>query len=85
VTENDVRAAIRKSVAQFDADALPVDKNFFAAGLDSLDYATLLMELLERHGLGVSDAVVQQCSSICGILEYAKQVAAAQDPAPARP
>ena len=75
ITENDVRNAIRSAAPQFDVDALPEDKNFFAAGLDSLDHAMVLLRLLERHGLDVPDEHIAQCGSIHGILEYAAKQA----------
>jgi len=71
ITESDIRNAIRSAAPLFDVDTLADDKDFFAAGLDSLDHAMVLLRLLERHGLDVPDEHIAQCSSILGILEYA--------------
>jgi acyl carrier protein len=74
ITESDIRNAIRSAAPLFDVDSLANDKDFFAAGLASLDHAMVLLRLLERHGLDVPDEQIAQCGSIHGILEYeAKQ------------
>ncbi len=71
MTDTDIRNAIRKAVPRFDVDTLAADKDFAEAGLDSLDHATILLNLLEAHNFVVPDEDVFQCVSIRGILEYA--------------
>ena len=71
LSEQQIRDAIAKSVLNFDAAALSSSMRFQEAGIDSLDHASILLELQERHGLKVPDEAIQQCSSIAGILEFA--------------
>lgn len=72
ITEQAIRDAIAKSVDDFDASGLGADDDFFDAGLDSLDHATVLLGIQEECGLTIPDEAVDQCRSINGILEYAK-------------
>jgi acyl carrier protein len=72
ITEQDVRDAIGKAVDGFDLSALSAGDDFFDAGLDSLDHATVLLGIQEDCGLTIPDEAVDQCRSINGILEYAK-------------
>jgi acyl carrier protein len=71
LSEQQVRDAIAKSVLNVDAVALSSKTRFQDAGIDSLDHASILLELQERYGLKVPDEAIQQCSSIEGILEFA--------------
>jgi acyl carrier protein len=72
ITEQDIRKAIANAVDGFDATALAAGEDFFDAGLDSLDHATVLLGIQEDCGLTIPDDAVNQCRSINGILEYAK-------------
>ena len=72
ITEQDIRDAIGKTVDDFDASGLSVGDDFFDAGLDSLDHATVLLGIQEDCGLAIPDEAVDQCRSINGILEYAR-------------
>lgn len=72
ITEQAIRDAISKSVDDFDASGLGADDDFFDAGLDSLDHATVLLGIQEECGLTIPDETVEQCRSINGILEYAR-------------
>ncbi len=72
LTEADVRDAIAKTVLNVDAQALDANASFFDSGVDSLDHASILLELQEKFGLNVPDSDLAQCQSIAGILAYAK-------------
>lgn len=72
ITEQDIRDVIGKTIDDFDAAALSAGDDFFDAGLDSLDHATVLLGIQEDCGLTIPDEAVDQCRSINGILEYAK-------------
>lgn len=72
ITEQDIRDVIGKTIDDFDAAALSASDDFFDAGLDSLDHATVLLGIQEDCGLTIPDEAVDQCRSINGILEYAK-------------
>jgi len=71
VTEADIRNAIQKTVVGIDAQAIDVAADFNTAGIDSLDHASILLELQENNGLVVPDEDLAQCRSIQGILTYA--------------
>lgn len=73
ITETAIRDAISKSIDDFDVSALGAADDFFDAGLDSLDHATLLLGIQEECGLTIPDEAVDQCRSIDGILEYARK------------
>jgi len=71
VTEADIRNAIQKTVVGIDANALDPAADFYNSGIDSLDHASILLELQETKGLVVPDDDLVQCRSIQGILKYA--------------
>jgi acyl carrier protein len=71
VTEADVRSAIRRSVAGIDADTIDPAADFYTVGIDSLDHASILLELQEKNGLVVPDDDLAECRSIQNILKYA--------------
>ena len=71
VTEPDIRDAIQKTVAGIDAKAIDVSADFYDSGIDSLDHASILLELQEKNGLVVPDGDLAKCRSIQGILNYA--------------
>lgn len=71
LTERQIRDAIAKSVLNYDPSSLSSDKRFQDAGIDSLDHASILLELQERHGLKVPDEAIERCGTIAGILAFA--------------
>jgi acyl carrier protein len=73
ITEEQVRAAIRKAHPHYDVAALPAGKSFYEGGLDSLDHAEILLALSEMYGLNVPDKDVGLCVSIGGIVAYSAQ------------
>ena len=74
VNEQNVRDAITSVVASVDAAAVPFEDEFVDAGIDSLDHAYILLELQENYGLIVPDEALEECSSIQGILAFAKRM-----------
>ena len=72
ITEEDIREAIAQTVPNLNAASVGVGQDFFDAGLDSLDHASLLLDLQEKHGLEVPDEDVEKCRTIQAILDYAK-------------
>jgi acyl carrier protein len=68
LTIEQVRDTIASAVPAVDASKLPVDVKFEDAGLDSLDHASILLELQERYGLEVSDEIASQMNSILSII-----------------
>ena len=71
ITEQDVRSAIAKARDNFDASALPIDADFGDAGLDSLDQASVLLELQEMSGIEFPEDS-SGLNSINAILRYAQ-------------
>jgi acyl carrier protein len=71
VTEADVRGAIQNTVAGIDAGVIDITADFYNVGIDSLDHASILLELQEKNGLVVPDEDLATCRSIQGILSYA--------------
>ncbi len=74
ITEKQVRDVIRNVRENYDADALPIDEDFAEAGLDSLDHASILLELQGETGIVFPEGIEDQLNSIQAILDYsAKQ------------
>ena len=71
ITEQDVRNAIANVRENFDANAFPVDADFGDAGLDSLDHASVLLELHEMSGIEFPEDV-DSLKSISAILRFAQ-------------
>ncbi len=71
ITEQDVRNAMANVRENFDANAVPIDADFGDAGLDSLDHASVLLELQEMSGV-VFPEDVDQLKSIAAILRFAQ-------------
>ncbi len=73
VSEAQLRTIIAEAVPTIDAAKLPADVAFADSGIDSLDYAAILLALQERHGLVVPDEDLSRTASIAGILAYAAE------------
>ncbi|MGA9797354.1 MAG: acyl carrier protein [Rhizomicrobium sp.] len=71
ITEKDVRAAIGRVRENFDANAVPIDADLGDAGLDSLDHASLLLDLHESTGVEFPEDATG-LMSIQAILQFAK-------------
>ena len=71
ITEEDVRAAIAHARENFDAGAVPIDADLGDAGLDSLDQASVLLELHEATGIEFPEDMTA-LNSIRAILDFAK-------------
>ena len=75
ITEQEVRAAISRARENFDASALPVDADLGDAGLDSLDQASVLLEIHEATGIEFPEDS-SELNSIRAILNYARSAKA---------
>lgn len=73
ITDQDVRNAIAQAVDNFDPSGMGADEDFFDAGLDSLDHASILLALQENHDLTIPDEAVDDCRSINAILAFAEK------------
>lgn len=71
ITEKDVRAAIGRARENFDASAVPVDADLGDAGLDSLDHASVLLDLHESTGVEFPEDA-SELNTISAIVAYAK-------------
>jgi len=72
ITEQQVRDAIAHVRENYDSQALPVEADFAEAGLDSLDHASMLLNLQETTGTVFSDDA-SDLNSIQAILDFAQQ------------
>jgi acyl carrier protein len=71
--ETQVRRVIAEIVPTVDAAALAPNAMFADNGIDSLDHASILLALQERHRFNVPDEDVPRTTSIAGILAYAAE------------
>lgn len=71
ITEQDVRDAIGRARENFDANALPVDADLGDAGLDSLDQASVLLDLHEKSGIEFPEDT-SELNSIRAIVAFAQ-------------
>lgn len=71
LTEQDIRDAIGRVRENFDANALAKDADFGEAGLDSLDQASILLDLHENTGIEFPEDATN-LNSIGAILEFAQ-------------
>jgi acyl carrier protein len=71
ITEQDVRAAIGRVVENIDANSLPIGANFVDAGLDSLDQASILLDIQENNGIEFPEDA-SELTSIQAILQFAE-------------
>lgn len=69
--ESDVRSVIAEVVPAIDSLALNLNAEFATNGIDSLDFAAILLVLQEKYGLVIPDEDLQQNNSIGKILAYA--------------
>jgi acyl carrier protein len=73
VSEKQLRGVIAEVVPTIDIASLPTHGVFADNGIDSLDHASILLALQERHGLIVPDEDLPRTTSIAGILSYAAE------------
>jgi len=71
ITEQDVRTAIARARENFDANAVPVDADLGDAGLDSLDQASVLLDLHESTGIEFPEDT-SELNSIRAIVAFAQ-------------
>jgi acyl carrier protein len=74
LSERQVREAIAYAVQNIDAFALPANADFGDSGLDSLDQASILLAIKDKHGVDFSDDVGLSLTTIQSIVEYAASV-----------
>lgn len=71
ITEQDVRVAISRARENFDANAIPIDADLGDAGLDSLDQASVLLDLHESTGIEFPEDT-SELNSIRAIVAFAQ-------------
>jgi acyl carrier protein len=72
LNETNLRQLIQQAVPTIDAAAIAADAKFEDVGIDSLDYASVLLALQERYSLRIPDEDMEKASSIVDILAYAR-------------
>ena len=77
MNEADVRAALRHTIKSDISERWSADHNFLEHDLDSLDHATFLLHLEERHGLKIPDDDVAELNTIAAVLDYSRRPGAA--------
>ena len=80
LTAQKIRDVISGAVEDFDAGTIRPSDDFFEAGLDSLDHATILLSIQEEYGLTIPDDAIDDCRSIEGILAYESKVGERERP-----
>lgn len=71
ISEKDVRAAIGRVRESLDANAVPADADLGDVGLDSLDHASVLLDLHESTGVEFPEDA-SSLNTIRAIVEYAQ-------------
>ena len=70
LTTEQIRQAIKAADVNIDASSLAEDKPFKDAGLDSLDFYNIIVELQEMTGITVPDEEIDQLESIAKVRAY---------------
>lgn len=65
-----IRQAIKSADVNVDAATLPETTTFVDAGLDSLDFYNIVVELQEMTGITVPDQDIDKLGSISGVQAY---------------
>lgn len=68
--EKGVREMLSEVKDGLNYDNTSLDRAFDDAGLDSLDVATLLLEVQERYGLQISDDDAEKLDTIGKLVDY---------------
>lgn len=68
--ENTIRNIITENVEGFDGQLLSADVPFLDAGLDSLDLATILLEVQEELEVTLEDGQDDQYDSLSKLIAY---------------
>ncbi|SFH74600.1 acyl carrier protein [Albimonas pacifica] len=69
-TEQLIRDLISENVDGFDGHQLKADARFIDAGMDSLDLATVLLEVQEATGVTFPDGEEEKYDSLTKLLDY---------------
>lgn len=67
---NGIREIIDDIVIGMDASSISDTDIFNEIGIDSLDFANILLEIEERYGVSIPNDDVEECGSIQQILDY---------------
>ena len=70
LTTEQIRQAIKAADVNVDASALPEDQSFRDAGLDSLDFYNIVVELQEMSGITVPDEDIDRLETIASVKAY---------------
>ena len=70
LTTEQIRQAIKAADVNVDASALPEDQSFRDAGLDSLDFYNIVVELQEMSGVTVPDEDIDRLETIASVKAY---------------
>lgn len=68
--ENTIRDLITQNVEGFDGHQLTADARFLDAGMDSLDLATVLLEVQEELGVTLPDEDEDQYDTLNKLVAY---------------
>ena len=70
MTRHELGLLLAEATAITDVNALAPDQPLTDQGIDSLDFAALLLLIEERHGVVVPDSKVDECSTVSGLLSF---------------
>jgi acyl carrier protein len=72
--KSEIEKAVREMLSEvkdgLNYDNTSLDRAFDDAGLDSLDVATLLLEIQERYGLQINDDDAEKLDTIGKLVDY---------------
>ena len=71
MTKDELGNLLNEATSISDIDSLAPDQPLMDQGIDSLDFAALLLLVEERYGVVVPDSRVDECSTISGLLAFA--------------
>lgn len=75
--EQEIRLIIKNVVNGFDAEGLKPDSPFLEAGMDSLDMATVLLEVQEKYDVVVQDGEEDNYDTLAKLTAFVEQNRAA--------
>lgn len=70
VTSQDIKNAFLKANVDFDINTLQADVTFREQGVDSLDFATLLLSVEEAFGVSIPDDKMESLQTIDQICSF---------------
>lgn len=72
-TEATIRRIITDNTDGMDGDQIPLDAKLLDTGLDSLDIATVLLEVQESFGITIPEGEEDQLTTIGEIARFVEQ------------